>query len=400
MFTSKRGIKTGIVSHRREETLADEVFWFPEYLAKLGVKTAAVSTLYHMKKWFARGFNYYMNPVAGERARTQQVDADEINSYALRWLKEHKDDRFFMFIHYWDPHMIYKPPPPYNELFYRGDPCDPSNHSLNKFKRQIVWPFHKRHLDLIMPGITDIEFVIAQYDGEIRYVDEKVEEFLEALESLKLLEDTFIVICSDHGESLGEHEVYFDHADAYEVTVHVPLIMYGSNLPSGKGVSSYVQLVDIAPTILDYLGVPLPKGLDGVSLKPLIEGEISSVRNVIYCNQATWTAKRTIIKNKWKLIKTYDETFWPVPKVELYNLEKDPKETKNLASDEVELVNSMELEMMRWLEKNLRGRVDPVKAVVSKGVPALKWVESAYRSIGKLDVWEKWLRESRKGLFN
>jgi len=396
MFTGKRGIKTGIVSHRPDESLGDDVFWFPEYLARLGIRTAAVSTLYHMKKWFARGFNYYMNPVAGERARTQQVDADEINSYALRWLKEHKDDRFFLFIHYWDPHMIYKPPSPYNELFYHGDPCDPNNHSLDEFRKQIVWPFHKRHLDAIMPGITDIEFIIAQYDGEIRYVDTKVGEIIETLEELELTNDTLLVICSDHGESLGEHRVYFDHADVYEQIIHVPLIIYNPTLPSGKIIRSYVQLIDIAPTILDYLGVLPPEGLDGISLKPLIEGEVNFLREVVYCNQATWTVKRAMIRNNWKLIKTYDETFWPVPKVELYNLEKDPGETENLADEVPDVVDSMELEMFRWLEENLRGNIDPIKAVVSKGVPAIKWVESAYRRIGKLDVWMRWLERRRR----
>ncbi len=391
LFTGRRGIKTGIVSHRRDEVLSDEIFWLPEYLAKQGIKTAAVSTLYFMRKWFSRGFNYYMNPVAGDRRRTQQVDAEEINYYAIRWLKQHKDERFFLFIHYWDPHMFYKPPSPYSELFYSGNPCDPNNHSLDKLKQCIDWPFRKRQLDEILPGVTDLEFIIAQYDGEIRYVDDKIKEVIELLEKLRLLEETLVVICSDHGESLGEHNVYFDHADVYEPVIHIPLILFGSEIPSGKKVKALVQSIDITPTILDYLGLPLPNDLDGRSLRPLIEGEINSIRNVVYCNQATWTAKRTMIKGFWKLIKTYDETFWKVPRIELYDLKDDPNETKNLVERRKDLVDSMELEMTRWLEENLKGSIDPVKLVVSRGIPALSWVERAYKSMGMLDKWNEWL---------
>jgi len=129
MFTGQRGIKTGIVSHSLEyENLSENVPYLPEILSQHGITTAAVSTLYMMRRWFARGYQHYMNPVAGIRRSLQQVDAEEINGMSLSWIREHRHEDFFLFIHYWDPHSIYKPPKSYRRLFYEGNEFDSENH--------------------------------------------------------------------------------------------------------------------------------------------------------------------------------------------------------------------------------------------------------------------------------
>jgi len=156
MFTGQRGIITGIVSHSRTENLDENVPFFTEILARKGITTAAVSTLYMMRRWFARGFKYYMNPVAGVRRRLQQVDAEEINGMAIPWLRDHKKEDFFLFIHYWDPHAIYLPPEPYRRLFYDGDETDPENRSVEALKKQLVWSFINRQLDAREGNIREI----------------------------------------------------------------------------------------------------------------------------------------------------------------------------------------------------------------------------------------------------
>ncbi|MCW3978227.1 MAG: sulfatase-like hydrolase/transferase, partial [Candidatus Bathyarchaeota archaeon] len=125
MFTGLRGIHSGVVSHSKTESLSEDAPYLTEILARNGVTTAAVSTLDMMRRWFARGFHYYFNPVAGNRRRLQQVDAEEINAVALPWIREHEDEGFFLFLHYWDPHGLYKPPEEYRRLFYDGDERDP-----------------------------------------------------------------------------------------------------------------------------------------------------------------------------------------------------------------------------------------------------------------------------------
>ncbi|RLI45892.1 sulfatase, partial [Candidatus Bathyarchaeota archaeon] len=302
MFTGQRGVKTGIVSHSLTEDLRDDIPFLPQILAEHGYTTAAVSTLYSMRKWFSRGFQYYMNPAAGAPSRIQTVDADEINSYAIPWIKQNSDKDFFMFVHYWDPHEPYTPPKKYRELWYEGDPTDPSNHSLDEAKKQILWPFIYLHLRTIrdinnlQDDITDIEFVRAQYDGEISYVDEKVGELLRTLDEVGITDDTLVILTADHGESLGEHHFYFDHADVYEPTIHVPLIIRHPQIfPKGKRIEALVQLIDIPYLILELLEVPIPDQFQGRSLKSLIYGEAEDIYSEIYSNQGLWSCKRTII---------------------------------------------------------------------------------------------------------
>ncbi|MCD6508945.1 MAG: sulfatase [Thermoprotei archaeon] len=386
MFTGQRGVKTGIVSHSPTEDLSPNVPYLSEILASHGYLTAAVSTLYMMRRWFARGFHYYMNPYAGKpRQLLQQVDADDINAMAIPWIRQNADKDFFIFIHYWDPHGIYMPPPKeYRYLFYRGkDPTDPNNHSLDRLKKSVLWPFYKRHLDRIREAnnlageITDIEFVKAQYDGEIKYVDDKIGELVQLLEELGIIDETLLIITADHGESLGEHEEYFDHATVYEPVIHVPLIIRYHELPKGKRVKDLVQLIDLPYTILKLAGIPIPKEFEGRDLVPIANGEASGYDEV-YSNQGLWTAKRAVItKDGWKLIKTIDPGFWECPPLELYNLVKDPSETKNLVYEEEDIVDELELKMVRWLEKELGNRPDPLRLISAAGLPPKEWVKRA-----------------------
>ena len=391
MFTGQRGIMTGVVSHSRTESLSESIPYLTEILAQNGVTTAAVSTLYMMRRWFARGFKYYMNPVAGIRRKLQQVDAEEINEMALPWIREHKNEDFFLFVHYWDPHGIYRPPEPYRRLFYQGDETDPENRSLDVLRTQPVWPFIKRHLDAMKENITDIEYVIAQYDGEIRYADDNLGELLNLLEDLGIYDETALIFTSDHGESLGEHHFYFDHCDVYEPTVHVPLIVRcPERLPEGKRVRDLVQsTLSVAPTVLDLFGLEVPESMEGKSLIEISEGKVDGYEE-IYVNQGLWTAKRAVRVGRWKLIKTLDKSFWETPETELYDLEADPGEVRNLAEDEPEVVDKLELRMYRWLRRKLGKRVDPLELIVKEGLPAYRWVRIAAEQTGLLEKYEEW----------
>jgi arylsulfatase len=388
MFTGLRGIHTGIVSHSETENLSEQTPCIPEILSRNGVATAAMSTLYMMRRWFARGFRYYMNPIAGIRERLQQVDADEINAVALPWIKENKNRDFFIFIHYWDPHGLYLPPKRYRQLFYEGDECDPENHSLDTLKAQPIWPFTKGHLDGIKEGITDIEYVVAQYDGEIRYTDDNVKQLLELLDELGISEETALILTSDHGESMGEHHFYFDHYEAYETTVHVPLIMrYPQAIPKETRIKGLVQsTICLEPTILNLFGINAPNQLEGKDLVKLAVGEEEPWRE-IYVNQGLWTAKRAIRTEQWKLIRTIDPAYWETPEIELFDMQDDPEETRNLASDRQETVNELELRMERWLRKELDKRIDPLERIASLGLPSRVWVE---RSVVRQGMSEKY----------
>lgn len=391
LLTGRRGISTGVVSHHADEQLDDSVPVFPEVLARGGYRTAAVSTLYHMKKWFARGFDTYMNPVAGQRGLVQRVTAEQINQWAIPWLLSNRDQPFFLFVHYWDPHTVYLPPPEYRDRYYSGNPSDPNNHSLDRIQDLMCYPFIKRLLDATAENITDLQYVIAQYDAEIRYTDDRLGELLGAVDQLGLRDNTAIVASSDHGESMGEHDVFFDHASVHEHTAHVPLIIRHPEGPAGKRVAALVQQFDVVPTILEWLGVEAPEGLQGKSLSGLLRGEAEEHYDAVFTNQGLWQATRMMRSGKWKLIRTIDPGFWVnAPATELYDLEADPKEDRNLAQEKSDLVDQLELRLNRWLEQQLGNRPDPLRVIANKGLPPKQWLARLVEQ--DRGTYEEWRR--------
>lgn len=389
MFTGQRGIRSGVVSHSPTEDIPDSTPYLPHILAMAGYETAAVSTLFFMKKYFARGFHTYVNPVAHDRQRVQQVTAEEINSYALPWLKANCQKDFFLFVHYWDPHGLYKAPQEkYQTMFYKGDKSDPSNHSLDALNDQLIGPFVRQHIDNIGENITDAEYVIAQYDGEIGYVDAKFGELLDVVKDLGMEEETLLIVTADHGESMTEHDLFFDHFGVYEPTIRVPLIVrWPHNVPAGKRIRALVQGIDIPTTILDAAGVELPETFQGRSLLPLARGETEEGYEFIFSNQGLWQAKRVISDGRWKLIKAIDNGFWPAPALELYDLENDPGELNNLAESELRKAMELELRLRRWEDAQLGGGLDPLRKIASMGLPSTPYVESIAKQRGDM-AWE------------
>ncbi len=379
MFTGMRGIRSGVVSHSPTETIADTVPWLPQRLAENGYETAAVSTLCIMKKYFTRGYHTYMNPVAHDRAQIQQVTAEQINAYAIPWLRANKDRDLFLFLHYWDPHSLYNPPHKrYRTMFYDGDPCDPKNHSLDELRDQLIGPFTMGHLEKVMPGVTDKQYVVAQYDGEIRYLDDQFTILLDTLTSLGIEDDTLLIVTADHGESMGEHALYFDHCGVYEPTVRVPLLVrWPGCVPPGTRVNALVQGIDIPATILAAAGVEAPETFQGRNLTPLATGEQKAAYEFVVSNQGLWQAKRMISDGTWKLINALDNGLWPAPARELYNIEDDPSETRNVVETQPDIAARLDLQLRRWEDAQLRGGIDPLRKIVQSGLPSRAWVEQA-----------------------
>ena len=116
-------------------------------------------------------------------------------------------------------------------------------------------PFRDFHLSWMPPGITDADFVVAQYDGEVAYMDACIQRLLTRVDELGLRDNTLVVINGDHGETLDEHDCYFDHHGIYECTLKVPLTMrLPGRLPEGVRVKGYNQHKDLTPTILELSG--------------------------------------------------------------------------------------------------------------------------------------------------
>ncbi len=196
-----------------------------------------------------------------ERRGGDTVDA------ALRWLDQ-RDGPWFLWVHLFDPHGPYTPPPPWDTALYQGDPNDPANHSMDVVTN--VAPYQRERLR----GITDVQWVLAQYAGEISHTDSQLGRLLRAVEARGERDRTAVAVVGDHGESLGEGGVWFNHGDdAAAASVHVPFALrFPGRLAPGSAVTSPVEGNDLAPTLLSLVGVPPPPTMTGLDLAPVIAG--------------------------------------------------------------------------------------------------------------------------------
>jgi len=260
------------------------------------------------------------------------------------------DEPFFLFMRHMDPHSPYLPPPPFQRIFYHGNECDPSKTSMKpvmEFK-----PFCDYFASWMPEGITDAAYEVAQYDGAIAYMDSCIASLFTTLETLNLVDNTIVVLTADHGETLDEHECWFDHHGTYDNTLHVPLIIrYPSKVPAGKRVEGYSRLIDIVPTILDLAEISVEDKFDGSSLLPMALGEVESHDKEIYFTECTWMRKHGWRTPEWKLIIALEPDFHFKPPVELYDLVADPKELNNLADEKPEIVADLRGRMEAWIAK-------------------------------------------------
>jgi len=182
------------------------------------------------------------------------IEGEYAISAATRWLGENHGRRFFLWIHLYDCHVPYDPPPPYRDRF-----VDPEGEYPPLLERS-VFP-NRDDQDF---AYLNQDYYSDRYDGAVAYVDAQVGKIVTLLEDLGVAQNTLIVIAADHGESLGEHGIHCDHVSVYEQNAHVPLIFYwGGHVPAGKRIAALCENIDIAPTMLDMAGIDIPSNWSG-----------------------------------------------------------------------------------------------------------------------------------------
>jgi tetratricopeptide (TPR) repeat protein len=236
-----------------------------------------------------RGFEFYDNfpehTTTKSRWGRLERRGMEVERHAESWLNAHPTGPHFVWVHFYDPHDPYEPPPPYADIY-------------------------KDRL----------------YDGEIAYADSALGHFLALLKKLGWYDAALIVVVGDHGEGLGEHREDTHGIFLYDSTTHVPLLVKLPNSrEAGKEVEAQVRTTDILPTILELLGLPIPGKLDGASLTPFFTGSETTPRTVFgqtdYPLRFEWAPLRSVRKEGFKFIEA--------PKPELYDLRSDPGELHN-----------------------------------------------------------------------
>ncbi|UOQ45800.1 sulfatase-like hydrolase/transferase [Halobacillus salinarum] len=312
----------------------------------------------------ARGFQKYLDYEAWLPDETGRCPkAENLNDVAIPELKrlQAEEKPFFLFLRHMDPHSPYMPPRPFERMFYAGDEKDPDNKSMEP-----VYNF-KPHADFfkswIPKGVTDKDYVIAQYEGAIAYMDACIQNIFAQVEELGIEEETLIVVTADHGETLYEHECYFDHHGMYDNCLVVPLIFqYKGRLPEGKRLTDPTLIQDITPTILEIIGIETDLPFDGRSLVNMINGDGPEPVAEFYITECTWMRKHGWRTPEWKLIQALEPDFHFKPEIELYNLIKDPGENRNVADEEPEVAALLQKRMKAYIAKRERetGRVNPM----------------------------------------
>jgi arylsulfatase A-like enzyme len=350
MFTGMDLFSHQVVALRHKGGLRPEVKTLAEVLRENGYTTTCVGFRGNPA---SRGFDTYIDfPGWGSWNEGRSPKAENLNKVAIPELDRltKAKEPFLLFLRHMDPHAPYLPPAPYERMFYHGVECDPKNRSMDpvmSFK-----PFRDFFASWMPPGISDKDYVIAQYDGEVAYMDAAIETIFTALEAKGILDESIVVINSDHGETLYDHECYFDHHSMYDQTLHVPLILrYPGKVPAGLRVGGYNRHEDLMPTILELAGIESGIRFDGKSLLPMIRGEVASYESEFYITECTWMRKHGWRTPQWKLIIALEPDMHFKPPVELYNLIEDPGELVNLADSQPQMVALLKARMEAWLAR-------------------------------------------------
>jgi choline-sulfatase len=274
----------------------------PQMLHDRGFTTGGIVSAYVLRKetGIAQGFDFFdgeMPPTSPELSIGQvQRDGAASEAIAEHWLDSQRSSRTFLFLHLYEPHKPYSPP--------------------DRFAQY------------------------APYDGEIAYSDEIVGRLMRYLKSHQLYDRSTIMLLSDHGEGLGDHGEQEHGLFLYDEAIHVPLIVKpAGNLDKARRVPDVVQHVDIVPTILDLVKAPAPGNLRGRSLRPLIEGTGQLQEQAVYSEALYaryhfgWSELTALTDGRFRFIKA--------PQPELYDLQRDPHEQQNIATDRTQAAQAL-----------------------------------------------------------
>jgi hypothetical protein len=219
--------------------------------------------------------------------------------WAQQWLTAHRDQRFFLWLHFMEPHSPYNPPREYDQFQTPDDYprlCDDNPHDAHELNtRALLGDFHA------------INRLRQLYAAKIMYADHYLGEVFKTLKDLDLRKNTIIVLVSDHGELMYTHPRDFnmaDHRSVYDMVQHVPLMIWAPNVSGGRRVDALAGQYDLMPTILGLEGLPIPKQVDGKSLKPVLDGSATEVNPYVYGEVSVLEPQYSIRSQRYKLIES------------------------------------------------------------------------------------------------
>jgi choline-sulfatase len=340
MMTGRRASQTGY--SKTHPLLLDFNPTLASVLSDAGYETAAVVDNPNVAGdlGYGKGFQSFRETWAEPDKKSEMDKARAITEAGARFLKAARQERpFFLWLHYVNPHAPYSPPPPYDTAFLDAEAAVGP-------RLPVVASFHGGiPKQWAQAGKDRRGYYVAQYDGEIAAVDEQVGRVVEALAASAVRETTLLVLTSDHGESLGEHDYYFDHGeDLFDPSLRVPLLVVAPGARKGARAHVLASTLDVVPTILDAVKVSYPPDLAGHSLLPVVEGREGPAR------------PRLFGQNDRNLSATWDERFKLVATPEsagrrlaLFDRTRDPLEARDVSGSRADdlRVHRRELELFQ-----------------------------------------------------
>ncbi len=320
--------------------LAPNLPYLPDLLRKRGYHTAAFVGAYILDPagaapGFERGFDYYSagfhsRKPGEDRYKSVERRAEDVADRALGWISRNPQGPFFVWLHFYDAHDPYDPPPPFKA-----------------------------------------KYAETPYDGEIAYTDSVVGSFIEVLRRHGLYQNTVIAIAADHGEAFGEHGEERHGMFLYDETIHVPLMLkLDAGQFAGERIDARVAIADVAPSLLEAVGISPPKEMQAKSLFPLMDttksagqgktGDHQVYSETNYPQHAFgWSELRSWRAGKYLYIQA--------PKRELYDQSSDPGAVRNLAAETAAISDTLDAQLSDFRVKTSsarseHARLDPEKA--------------------------------------
>ncbi len=316
-----------------------------QLLGKAGMATAADnSNCWSLwdnvnRGWDSVHYTDSFTPVPGHSPLSSvHLTAPETTAWAERWLTQHRNGRFFLWVHYMEPHGPYNPPPDYDR-FSTPDNFPNVKVADNYPTPDTYLPEYKGLFDQSVQFFTycrlgnasAIKRLKELYAAKILYMDTYVGKLFATIRKLGLEKNTVVIFLSDHGQLLFSHPKDYnteDHRSVYNADTHVPLIFWGPGIPAGKRTHALAGQYDILPTILALENLPIPSAIDGKSLLPVIKGNATEVHRYVYSEETAVRPQYAVQGKRYKLIEDvrtgHDQCF---------DLVIDPREQHDICSE-------------------------------------------------------------------
>jgi choline-sulfatase len=429
MFTGRFGARTGAVCHagtpadpfiegpRRDFTSELGRTCWMTALRDAGHLTATISSFgeRHSAWWWYAGFNEIINP-GGHGMES----AEEITPVALDWLERHADDdNWFLHVNYWDAHTPYRAPESFGHPFKNDPPPTwPDKATLRThwdgvgaqsarersgFDGDYYDARYPRQPDRIADA-ADLRRLVDGYDTAIRYIDTHIGRLLAKLQAQGVLEDTAIIISADHGETLGEFNIYACHQIPDAVTTRVPGIVRWPGLAPSRQDGLRYQF-DLAATLLELAGGTVPSNWDGDSTASMLRsGKSDTGRPELILSHAQGSCARAVRWDRWHYLRFYHDAYRDLPEELLFDIESDPHETTDLGGARPVEIAEARRQLSRWEN----GVIDPIRgdpmqtALREGGPPHLRNQLTDYlkylHATGRSDIAERIAQRHAKDL--